>query len=691
MSNVIEFLIRGRDEYTAAFSKLNTQLGAMKKAYAAVAGAVGLYAGINLVKQSLNTAEAMAVAGQKAGMTTEKFSALAWAAQQSNVGVGELEMGMRFLNRALASDDTPASKALAKLGITAKTGEEALYKLADAFAASKDNADKVRVAVDVFGRSGTSMIPMLNQGSEAIKQMMRDADALGMVISDDFAASADQLNDNLATMSALIKGGVNKAMIEMSPVLETLSGQYIQWAKDTHGVTTGSQVLATGLKLVVSVGLVVVETFRVAGETLGAFAAGIAALARGEFSAAIDLFKTKVEFNAKRISDVWDESAQSMAAVEFRRMKALRDSGESLATHKEANEDAAKATKQLHDDIRDGTIALERQLAFWGMSAEQIKVYELAIKAAGDEGLRPFVQRAQEAVDKLEYMRSLQKFIADEQGTFTAPIEESIGKMVNHAETANSVFYETSRQLKEHFAEMGNEVFQMSTSIALASITAVRGIGDAFAATVIEGRSLAAGLEMVAKNVLKTVLSTLIQIGVQRLILSMLDLGATKMEASSKIGAGLGEVYVNSFASAAAIPMIGWMIAPGVAAANAAAAAAGTTASMAVGSGIGAAGVAHGGLDFVPREQTYLLDRGERVLSPRQNEDLTSFINGDAGGQGMVIQNLNIHILENATGADTFTRMDKVQLRNTLGKPIIDALNEMYRLGVRPNFAMQGK
>ncbi|MBK0410107.1 tape measure protein [Acinetobacter pittii] len=38
------------------------------------------------------------------------------------------------------------------------------------------------------------------------------------------------------------------------------------------------------------------------------------------------------------------------------------------------------------------------------------------------------------------------------------------------------------------------------------------------------------------------------------------------------------------------------------------------------------AGVFHGGKDYVPKEATYLLDKGERVVSPRQNQDLTSFL-----------------------------------------------------------------
>ena len=34
-------------------------------------------------------------------------------------------------------------------------------------------------------------------------------------------------------------------------------------------------------------------------------------------------------------------------------------------------------------------------------------------------------------------------------------------------------------------------------------------------------------------------------------------------------------------------------------------------------------GMAHDGIDYVPQEGTWLLNKGERVLSPRQNQDFT--------------------------------------------------------------------
>ncbi len=60
-------------------------------------------------------------------------------------------------------------------------------------------------------------------------------------------------------------------------------------------------------------------------------------------------------------------------------------------------------------------------------------------------------------------------------------------------------------------------------------------------------------------------------------------------------------------------------------------------------------GMAHSGIDQIPREGTWLLDKGERVLSPRQNSDLTSYLKkantvpAGAGGGGQPIQ-INVEV-----------------------------------------------
>ncbi|PCK05048.1 MAG: hypothetical protein COA42_18670 [Alteromonadaceae bacterium] len=112
----------------------------------------------------------------------------------------------------------------------------------------------------------------------------------------------------------------------------------------------------------------------------------------------------------------------------------------------------------------------------------------------------------------------------------------------------------------------------------------------------------------------------------------MLD--GEKQMALKKIITNTYSAAVSAYQSMASIPYVGPFLG--------AAAAAGVVA-FGLQSAAQVAGVAHGGLDLVPKEATYLLDKGERVLSPRQNQDLTRFMDSDSG-QGAaanVVVNVN--------------------------------------------------
>ncbi|MGO0686836.1 phage tail tape measure protein [Pseudomonas fulva] len=100
------------------------------------------------------------------------------------------------------------------------------------------------------------------------------------------------------------------------------------------------------------------------------------------------------------------------------------------------------------------------------------------------------------------------------------------------------------------------------------------------------------------------------------------------------------QAQLAAYASTAAIPIVGPALAPG-----AAMAAAMATAPMVAGvASTSLMGMAHNGLDNIPREGTWLLDGGERVLNPNQNRDLTQYLRnandagaGSGGGGGVTI------------------------------------------------------
>lgn len=95
-------------------------------------------------------------------------------------------------------------------------------------------------------------------------------------------------------------------------------------------------------------------------------------------------------------------------------------------------------------------------------------------------------------------------------------------------------------------------------------------------------------------------------------------------------------------------------------------------------------GIAHGGLDYVPKEQTYLLDKGERVLSPNQNKDLTNFMQGNqTSGSG--VGEINIVVSVDAKGNSSMTG----DTANNLGRVMAKQVEQTARNVVRKEL-MQG-
>ena len=126
------------------------------------------------------------------------------------------------------------------------------------------------------------------------------------------------------------------------------------------------------------------------------------------------------------------------------------------------------------------------------------------------------------------------------------------------------------------------------------------------------------------------------------------------------------ETYSNTYNSVAAIPVVG----PYIAAPMAAAAAAVQVAQAAQLRSMQApsvGGVAHGGLDYVPKETTFLLDEGERVLSPRQNKDLTRYLNERQNTTGG-----NVNVYNNSSAQVTAERQPN-------GEVTIEVVDKMIK------------
>ena len=92
-------------------------------------------------------------------------------------------------------------------------------------------------------------------------------------------------------------------------------------------------------------------------------------------------------------------------------------------------------------------------------------------------------------------------------------------------------------------------------------------------------------------------------------------------------------------------------------------------------SALSPAGMAHDGIDNIPKEGTWLLDKGERVVDSRTNADLKNMIANNNGGNGGA-PNVNVYTLPGET-ADTSWNNGQldVRIRKIAEEHIVGQLN----------------
>lgn len=220
-TNLLRGMSNAEAVITKSTGKMSKQL-AMFSTAAAGAFTVAATAFLGFTKASINAADQMGKTAQIAGQTVEAFSALAFAGDLAKVSQSELALASKFLVQWME-----------KTGKKSTDLTEEMIRQADEFAKVTDPVSKLQMAYERFGRSGGQLLPLLNQGSAALRRQMDEAKLFGNVIGKDFAKNSEQFNDNLTRIHALFKGVFNMVAERLLPVWITMQERFLDWVTET--------------------------------------------------------------------------------------------------------------------------------------------------------------------------------------------------------------------------------------------------------------------------------------------------------------------------------------------------------------------------------------------------------------------------------------------------------------------------
>ena len=232
-------------QFTAALSKASytaeknfKQISSFAKVAAGALAALYSVQGItSFVKAQIDAQDALNDMSERTGVAVEELSKLRYAAKLSDVDVGTLQQGITKLNKAMvdtANNTGSARNAFAALGISVKnsdgslkTNSQVLNELSDSFSSYADGANKSALAIEIFGKSGAELIPLLNQGSQGLKAMGDELAMLGGVVTAQAARNAGIFNDNLDRLRVTGSAFGMTIANQIMPYLNQLASEFL--------------------------------------------------------------------------------------------------------------------------------------------------------------------------------------------------------------------------------------------------------------------------------------------------------------------------------------------------------------------------------------------------------------------------------------------------------------------------------
>jgi hypothetical protein len=228
---------------------------------------------------------------QRTGVSVEALSRFKKAAGMSGTDIDSVAKSLAKFSKTIY--EGKADKGLASLGLSAndatgklKTADAVMLEVANKFKAMPDGIEKTALSMQLFGKSGADMIPMLNMGGDAIEKM-------GGKMTTAFAQKADEYNDKLAMIQGKIGGMATSLMIALIPALDAVASAVLAftdaitkmpgWLQAVIGLTIAFNIALTALApaIIVVSGLLTSMAGIGLGATLAGWAGAIAPVVAG--------------------------------------------------------------------------------------------------------------------------------------------------------------------------------------------------------------------------------------------------------------------------------------------------------------------------------------------------------------------------------------------------------------------------
>lgn len=166
---------------------------------------------------------------KQTGLTTEQIQKFQYASDRIDVSLEVLTGSMAKLTRNMESARLGSKaqvEAFAALGVQItdnegklRNNQEVFNEIIDALAKMENETQRDAYAMQIFGRSAQELNPLILGGADALKQLGEEAEAAGLILSQDALDAANEFNDEIDKLKAMMSATAIAIGAELAPIM----------------------------------------------------------------------------------------------------------------------------------------------------------------------------------------------------------------------------------------------------------------------------------------------------------------------------------------------------------------------------------------------------------------------------------------------------------------------------------------
>mgnify|MGYP001406592088 CR=1 FL=1 len=494
---IISAVDKTRKGFSSVTSGLKKVSGAVFNLKTALLGTVGAAGFGLLIKNSLQSTDALAKTASKIGTTTDALSKLHFAADITGVATQTMNMALqRFTRRAAeaAQGTGEAKKAIKELGIDARSLvklplDERMLVLADAFEKQTLEADKLRLAFKLFDSEGAALVNTLGLGRDELSKLFKEAEDLGIVMSQGAADGVEDANDALTRLRKLFKGVTDQTVAALAPAIALITEVFKDFVLNGIEEADGS---IKGFAQSLAVTLI---------DGIGKAVVGLNKLLNGVIEFYNDIIRTSDKFtgffredeekNARQLTD----EINNLNAAQEKRAEIINDLKNTLA---ELPEEDPSGELPLSGAFNAYMQSLQEVQKEYDETSARITFLTELLEGNGNAfDLLSKKDFSTYILEQLENIKGSLKGVGDETENLSKAVETKPPSAFENLINSMKRLREQGKDVQESLVDIGNK--------------ALDGLGKAFTDAITGAKKFSEAIRSMAKSVIDSLLQMLIQ------------------------------------------------------------------------------------------------------------------------------------------------------------------------------------